>query len=226
MGSLREILTKTQLSIEALYIVVAASVFFLSTRVIRADASHVFAFLVAFVCLYWLHDKSKKEVYPFSMELDVKMQMLGSPRNFHMDANFINLFVDMLDFRIKNPNNFDLAMTAIGNVLQTERDLESLRLDRCVDHYEIARDQAMLALNFIHGLVYSLTNEVHVEKLTGILKRLQQLLERHLVAIVRLCDLTESRKPTRDVNSRFVEDFNGPVASDDSKIHAEFDLYI
>lgn len=208
------ILETSGLPIELIYVLVVSTIFFISTRLVKANSAHVFALILSVFAINFIYQKSQSHISNINSELDVKMELLGNPPYFHMDANLIMLFADLLVYRRLNPNNFDLALQAVSHILKVESDVEKIALTRCVDNYEIARDQAKLSLNLVHGFVHSLTSKTTVVKLVKIIERLQQLLERHLVAITRHCDRLERNKESTDVNSRFIEDFNGPFAND------------
>jgi hypothetical protein len=54
--------------------------------------------------------------------------------------------------------------------------------------------------------------------------RLQELLERHLTAIQKNCEIIENGKKSIDVNSRFIEDAHGPKPYDGASM-GQFDYY-
>ena len=97
-------------------------------------------------------------------------------------------------------------------------------LKRCVDNYDVAYDQRNIAMNLMHGFIYAIDNPVLVVKLKTFLKKLQQLLEKHLLIIQGNCDTLEKDKGGIDVNSRFIEDTYGPKPYDGASM-SQFDYY-
>ena len=122
-----------------------------------------------------------------------------------------------------NENNFDLAIAAVNVVLQLENDTEKA-LQRCVDNYEVAYDKYKAAMNYIHTFSYNLEGQPQlISKLKIVLQKLHELLQKHLNKIQANCQVVEDAKPTRDVNSRFIEDAHGPKPFDPSA--GTFDYY-
>jgi hypothetical protein len=205
------------------YFIIGLVVLFTSTRLIKAGPSHIFSLMLGYLIIVKLREKEKEGNLSFNEKMDYRNELLSAPSHFHLDANLINLFYSIFGWREKNANNFDHAVAAVNNILKIESDTEK-DLERCVDNYEIAFDQSKIALNMIHGFVYTLDHPLLIKKLKKVLVRLQQLLERHLQNIRDNCEITEEKKATRDVNSRFIEDSQGPKPFDGDKM-SQFDYY-
>lgn len=212
-----------ELPSDFIYVVIGLAIVYVSTRVLNAGTGHIFALILGYFLITHLKDIEKKEYITYNQETDYRLELLGAPSHFHLDINLINLFFSIIEWRKKNANNFDNAIKAVNNILKVREDSEKPLL-RCVDNYEIAVDQSKIAMNMIHGLVYSIDHPILSKKLKKVLFRLQQLLERHIVAIEKNCQITESKKKTIDVNSRFIEDSNGPSAYDGARM-SQFDYY-
>jgi hypothetical protein len=189
----------------------------------KAGSSHIFALLAGYIIIQKLQQQEQESFSTFNQEMDYRLDLLGSPSHFHKDTDIINLFFNIYSWRERNENNFDLAIKATNNVLSIEADSEK-PLIRCFDNYDIAYDQAKIAINFVHGFIYSITEPLLVTKLKKVLKRLQQLLERHLVKIRANCEGIELLKDSIDVNSRFIEDSYAPKPYDGATI-SQFDYY-
>lgn len=205
------------------YLLIALAILFISTRVIQAKASHIFAVLLGYLIISKLREKEVTETLNFNQNIDYRNELLSSPSHFHMDVNIINLFFSIFGWRNKNANNYDNAVKAVNNILRLEADTEG-KLERCVDNYEVAFDQSKTALNLIHGFVYTLDHPLLIKKLKKVLARLQQLLQRHLENIRKNCQISEDIKDGRDTNSRFIEDAEGPKPFDGQKM-SQFDYY-
>lgn len=204
------------------YIIVFLLIVFVSTRILRAKSGHIFALLTAWYIIKNLQEKVDRDDTEFHKEMDRKLEKLGNPSHFYMDVNFITLFYSFYGWKNINNDNYASAIKACNNLLKIESDSEK-KLQRCVDNYQIAVSQSKIALNMIHGFIYSVEQKIMVNKLKNILKRLQQLLARHLNKIKENCEQTESEKPNVDVNTGYIQD------SDFAKPHdphvSQFDFY-
>ena len=205
------------------YIGIALGILYTSTRLMKAGASHIFALMVAYGIITRLKEISTNDTLSINEEIDYRLEILGAPSHFHLDTNLINLFFSIYGWRERNPNNFDNAIKAVNNVLKISEDTEHV-LQRCVDNYEIAYDQSKIAMNMIHGFTYSIDQPLLVTKLKKVLIRLHMLLERHIRQIQKNCEITEGKKKSIDVNSRFIEDAHGPKPFDGSSM-TQFDYY-
>lgn len=206
------------------YVSIALAILFLSTRILNAGPAHIFALLLGGLIITHLKQQGANETMTFNTEMDYRNGMLSTPSHFYQDTNLINLFFSIYGWRKLNAYNYDAAIAAANNVLQLEEDSEN-QLERCVDNYEVAYEQSRICLNYVHSFVYSVQQPLLVKKLKAVLARLQQLLERHLVNIQRNCERDELAKPTRDLNSRFIEDAHGPKPYDPYTQVTSFDFY-
>ncbi|KAJ3371233.1 hypothetical protein GGF31_003410 [Allomyces arbusculus] len=133
--------------------------------------------------------------------MEFKLEHLGTPSHFHHDSDLINLFYDLRTWRKLNEYNYDQAIVAVNNILKLESEAANLKTT-CVENYEVARDMAKLALNLVHGFVYSIEHPLIVEKLERVLEKLQEILAGHLHQINLTCQANEAEKG-RDINSKF-----------------------
>jgi hypothetical protein len=205
------------------YTVIGIVIIFVSTKIVKAGPSHIFAIIAIYVIISNLQTIESQSTMDFNEEMDYRLDLLGTPSHFYLDANIINLFYSIYSFRNLNAYNFDNAIKAVNNMLKIEEDASN-GLQRCVDNYEVAYDLKNNAMNLIHGFVYSLYQPLLITKLKRVLRRLQDLLERHLNQIQSYCEQTESKKKNRDVNSRFIEDALGPKPYDAATM-TPFDYY-
>ena len=190
---------------EFVYVIIGMIIFLISTRLSKARSGHIFAVITSYLIIQRLQQQASDSTMSFNEKMDYRLDLLGAPSHFHADTNIINLFYNIYGWRDLNAYNFDNAIKAINNILKIEQD-SNLPLQRCVDNYEVAYEQRSIALNLMHGFIYSLDNPILVSKLKKVLERIQQLLERHLVTIQKNCENIENAKNGIDVNSRFIED--------------------
>lgn len=210
-----------QLPQNYMYAIILLFSLYISTRVIQAKTSHVFGVLLSLLIIYKINNINKSEANDFNNEIDFKYKLIGYPSHFYLDANLINLYFSIYKWKNLNPHNYNESIESVNNILKIE--YESRNLDKCVSTYEIALEQSKNALNMIHGFIYNISHKQLVEKLNNVLKRLQQLLTRHLEVIRINCK--EIEKNTKiNVNSRFIQDHDGPKANDLSA-STQFDLF-
>ena len=144
--------TFSMIPVNFTYVLVALAILVVSTKVLNANPSHIFALLVTAFVVMQMMKRNTTEVVDLNQEMDYRNQLLGTPEFFYLDANIINLFFNIFAWREFNPNNFDLAIIAVNNVLRVEIDSEK-GLQRGVDNYEVAVDYSNDALNLIHGFI-------------------------------------------------------------------------
>jgi len=161
-------------------------VFFVSTRILRAGPSHLFALLVSgALCAFLLrHSSSLKDRYLLDMER--KYEAIGAPGNMHLDARLVQFFFWLRDWRALNPDAFDNAVTATDNLLLIEKDVTTGSA-RCSDEYGVALAMYRAAMNHLHSFVFSLEHPVQVTRLRNALRALQELLLAHVTLIGRTC---------------------------------------
>ena len=135
--------------IELSYIAVAGAIFFVSTRILKAESSHVFALLCCLFLFMVTRDQRTYLDSDFNTRTELRFKTLGSPSHFHFDTNLINLFYGLLSWRALNPDAFDTCLESCNNVLIIQGHVES-GAERCVDSYDIAADQARVALKHLH----------------------------------------------------------------------------
>lgn len=181
---------------------------------IKLKTTHAVGLVISYLVITKLKSESSTQVSTFIDEMELKLSAIGSPSHFFMDTNMIVLFYDILSWRKRNANSFDVAIDAVNNVLKLEE--QSMMLSEfCVEHYEIAREQRTVALNSIYALTYELEHYTLVRnKLRAVLRRLMELLERHLDSIRMNCANAESKKDKPDVLTRYIEDAKGVKAFD------------
>ena len=206
-----------------IYIVLFLSVMYISVNVIKAKAGHIFGIVIASYLIYQINQKNQEEFGNFNKELDSKLELIGNPSNFYIDANFINLYYSIYAWKSLNPSNYTASINAVNNVLQLELDTGK-GLKDCKFNYDVAYTQSRLALNTLNGLNLNIDNKLMFTKLKTVIERLHELLTRHLYIIKSNCDKSESKKSSLDINSRFIQDLDGPKGFDNG-MSEYFDLY-
>lgn len=183
----------------------------------QINLGHVVALVAAYLVIQRLQKDQTKETSSFIDDTKLKWQAIGYPSHFYLDPNFIILFYDILEWRNLNPNNYDVAVKAINNVLKITEESRQLQY-HCVDNYEVAMDQRKLALNMMYGFVHSMDyRKVYQDKLRSVLQRLMVLLERHLDIIRENCknlsDKDVNVKTRYIIDAKTVKAFDPMISS-------------
>lgn len=204
-------------------VIVIVVVLYLCTRVFRIGTGHLLALALIVIILWKFQTDYSTDVTSFNETMEYKLRVIGGPSHFHFDTDLIEIFYNILPWRKLNANNYDSAIEAINNVLIIEEDTGHQR-EYCVNNYEVARDKAKLALNLVHGFIYSIEHQLLKEKLDLVLTRLQVVLEKHLDIIRGNCDRQEVTKGGPNYFTRYIEDAKGVKAFDDSRM-TPFDFF-
>ena len=206
-------------------VLIAISIFYVCTRLVRISHGHIFALLLT--AAWWYRsslssmEKDGTETATFQ-QIDGQIRALGSPKHFYVDTNAVDFFYDYIGWRALNPDNFDRSIEAIDNMLRILLDTEK-PLERCVDHYHIAADFGSLALNLFHGFSHVVDDKVLIAKLKRALSRLEGLVTKYLRQMKHNCAAIERGKGRRDVNWSFVHDSDVPHPYDPTE--TPFNVY-
>lgn len=204
-------------------ILVSVVVLYLCTRVFRVGTGHLLALALIVIILWKFQNDYSTDIMSFNETMEYQLRVIGNPSHFHFDTDLIEIFYNILPWRKLNPNNYDSAIEAINNVLILEEDTGHQQM-YCVNNYEVARDKAKLALNLVHGFIYSIEHPLIKEKLDRVLERLQRILEKHLDIIQGNCDSQEEAKGGPNYFTRYIEDAKTVKAFDDSRM-TPFDFF-
>ena len=215
---------------ELVYVMAAGTIFYVSTSVLRAKTGHIFAILTCLLLFLVMspsgalnvrHPYEEDELDEQNLETERRYKLLGAPTHFHFDTNLINFFYGLLSWRTLNPDAFDTSVEACNNVLALEEQAEK-GLERCVDNYEIAADQARLALDHLHTFVYSISQPVLTSRLSLALSRLSNIMALHLKLIRQSCSLYERDKDSVTVGTRYLQREDHPLPYDYARNQTPF----
>ena len=84
-------------------IVILVFSMFIMTKIIVPNITHVIGVSTAAIIVYFLYRKETTEISTLNEELVVKLRsLIPRPQYFHIDADFINLFYDIKEYRNYN----------------------------------------------------------------------------------------------------------------------------
>lgn len=188
---------------------------FIMTRVIVPNITHVVGVSTAAAIVYYLYQRDNVTVGDLNKELEVKLGTLKpKPHYFHLDADFINLFYDIRDYRKKNVQEHDQALAAADNFLQLVFDVE-LGVADCAENLDVAKGLMFKSLNHLHSMVYSIPIDREVwRKYQTALDRLHLLFKRKLDYIHSVCDKQIKENGLDSLTQIRYNDDNAPRPND------------
>jgi len=195
--------------------IIITSIFFF-TQIQEIKIGHFFAILIATSLIYYLNDRELNDTSTFNQTLMNKLNALGNNYNYlYLDPDMIQLFYSIKDdFGQLNADTYNSALRSVDNLLRIRSDFETVNiLDNSYETFQIAEAQGKAAMNYTHSFIHSISdNKVLYNKHQHLLKRLQLLIQRNLDYMK-----TKLNNEPLSVKSRFVTDYNGPVALDKAK---------
>lgn len=200
-------------NVNALSILVVLVIVFISTRIIKATAAHVFALIACIYVVSRIQEKTTSEREAFFEDLDYRLAQIGSPPHFYMDVNVINFFYDIYLWRAMNPGNYDAAIAAFDQILAIEENSEERAKAKdtssiCARSYNQARSAATLVMNMLHGMIYNVAKPIETKALTPMLERAMRLVWKHLAHIRDNCE--QSRNGDVNVDTVFIDEPGAP----------------
>lgn len=199
---------------------------FIIVRVLKPGYLTVLAVIVAAIIVYYRIDKRKSTLEDINDQLDYKLKSIyPQPQNLHMDANLVNLFYNIKDYRRYNSEAYDNALIAVDNVLKVVSEIE-VGVYHCSENLDVVRDNVYKALNYLAAIIYRIPiPKISALKYQRVMNALHIILRRHIDDIYHRCKLYYSSKPI-DINTKFVTN-NGPRPDDTQKAEysPHYDLY-
>jgi hypothetical protein len=200
---------------------------FLVTRVVRPTWLQLIALVIALIVIYYRVDKRKAVVSDAYDELDYRITTLyPKPENFHMDADLINLFYNIREFRKYHSEGYDESLVAIDNMLKIISEIEAGVVFHCKENLDVIRDLYNKALNHLHSVIYKIppTSLEYHRKHKRAMNALQIILRRHIDDIVQRCRKYYHDRGM-DIDHHEIQN-DGPRPDDTQKAdHSDFDFY-
>jgi hypothetical protein len=170
------------------YLVVFVFVMFVITRIIQPTALQLVALLIALIVIYYRMDKRKTVTANSYDELEYRLKSLyPKPENFQMDADLINLFYNIKDFRNYNSDGYDQSLVACDNMLKLKSEVEA-GVFHCKENLDVIKEEMNKALNHFHTIVYKLPAQLYLmEKHQRSINALHVILRKHIDDVVMMC---------------------------------------
>lgn len=207
------------------YLVIIIVVLFLATRFIRPTALQIIGLIVALIVIYYRVDKRKTIISDTYGELEYRLKTLyPKPENFHMDADLINIYYNMRNFRKYNSEGYDESLVAVDNLLKLESEIEAGAF-HCKENLDVMKDLLNKALNQFHSIIFKLPEQVYLmRKHKRALNALHILLRRHIDDVVRKCNKYYKKRGV-DINYHEIQN-SGPRPDDTQRTDkTSFDFY-
>jgi hypothetical protein len=170
------------------YAVVVVAVFFIVTRIVRPTAMQLVAAVLAAIIVFYRVDRRNTTTERAYTELEYRLKELyPKPENFHMDADILNFYYNMKDFRKYHSEGYDESLVAVDNMLKIISEMEA-GVYHCKDNLDIVKDQMNKALNHFQAIIFKLPSDVEVQRRhKRALNALHIVLRRHVDDMVKLC---------------------------------------
>lgn len=207
------------------YLVVLVFVMFVVTRIIQPTSLQLIAFVIALFVIYYRMDKRSSTISTAYDELEYRLKTLHpKPENFQMDADLINIFYNMREFRKYHSDGYDQSLVAVDNMLKLVSEVEA-GVYHCKDNLDIIKDQMNKALNHFHAILYKLPDQIYfMRKHKRALNALHVILRRHVDDVSRKCKEFYDKRPM-DIDYHPI--YNSGPRPDDSQNEerSNFDFY-
>lgn len=207
------------------YGIILIVVTFLITRIIRPTMLQIIALIVGTMIVYYRIDKRKTVVSNEYDELETRLKSLyPKPENFHMDADLINIFYNMRDFRKYHSEGYDGSLVAIDNLLKIKSEVEA-GVFHCAHNLDVVKDQMNKAMNHFHSIIYKLPVQLYLmQKHKRALNALHIILRRHVDDVTRICKQTQKKRGIDIDYHQIIND--GPRPDDTQRDEkSNFDFY-
>lgn len=159
---------------------------FISTRIVHISLGHILTFMIAVLLFWYINFQETSKQFNSNEELDSKLKVIGNPSHFYYDVNLIEFFYSIRYLQKRRPDDYAQLVGVTNTILKIEKELNNLT-EQYVEEYEIALEKAKIAMNILHGFVFDLNNPYEVEDHIANLTRYQQLIQRHLEEMKKIC---------------------------------------
>ncbi len=225
--TLYDVLQKIQPNQFVEYGIILVFVMFLVTRVIQPSALQLIGLIIGLIVIYYRHDKDTLIINDTYGELYYRMKTLyPKPANFHMDADLINLYFNIREFRKYHSEGYDESLVAVDNMLKIISEIEADVTYHCKENIDIIRDFYNKALNHMHSVIYKIppTSLEYHRKHKRAINALQIILRRHIDDVVQRCKKLYNDRGI-DINWHDIQN-DGPRPDDSQKAErSDFDFY-
>jgi len=171
------------------YAVVVVFVMFVMTRIIQPTWLQLVALAIGLLFVFYRADRRRSTTDMAYSELKLRLKELyPKPENFHMDADILNFYYNMKDFRKIHSEGYDESLVACDNMLKIISEMEG-GVYNCKENLDIVKDQMNKALNHFQTIIFKLPSDINYQRRhKRALNALQVMLRRHVDNMVMLCN--------------------------------------
>lgn len=157
----------------------------------------VIALIAGMIVFYFLNDKQKTKLSSYNEELEYRLKVIRpQPQHFYTDPDVINIFYNIREFRVYNPDAYGKAVQAADIILGLHEDV-NLGTKDCSWDIQEAKRQLKLCLNNLHSMIYKMPNAPRIyekyrpdpvmKKYKDMLKTIHIVLRRHIDDMYNRC---------------------------------------
>lgn len=171
-------------------------VMFLMTRVIRPTWLQLVSLVIGILFIFYRTDKRISTTDRAYTELEFRLKELHpKPENFHIDADILNFYYNMKDFRKYHPDGYDESLVATDNMLKIVTEMEG-GVFNCAENLDIVREQMNKAMNHFQTIIFGLPNDLMImRRHKRALNALHIILRRHVDRMVVICQQQSGGSP-------------------------------
>lgn len=198
-------------STELFKYIVIVQIFILIFGRIPIKLNHTIGLIFGIIVAYFLNEKSNSQSMTEMKELEIKMERIEPrPSYFYVDANMIELFFNMLDFKKYNDSAYEKAVKNTDVFLKLMVDIEIGSVN-CKQDIDVAKDMSKHALNHLHSIIHRLPSNEGLElKLKNSIRTLQIYFKRHLEHMIDICNKKVEKDGYNIYNQKIYKDHPSP----------------
>ena len=195
------------------YGVLIVFVMFLVTRIVQPTWLQLVALGIALIFVFYRTDRKRSTTDRAYTELKLRLQELyPKPENFHMDADILNFYYNMKDFRKFHSEGYDESLVAVDNMLKLISELEG-GVYHCKENLDIVKDEMNKAMNHFQTIIFKLPSDIiYQRRHKRALDALHVMLRRPIDNMVKLCNKQYASGPKESelvaINSKGAEFYN------------------
>lgn len=166
--------------------VMIITMFFFSFFDIRLNV--ILAVFVAFLVIFYLHDKTRTTIDTMDEQHRIKMDVLKPESDeIYKYRDVADFFFSISDFYVFNPPTFEDAIDNTDKFFKFYDDIKK-GIINCEQAFEIAANKKQNAINAVHAIIYGApTSKIVNEKLINSHRRLDKILQGYLDELYDIC---------------------------------------
>ena len=141
-------------------------VFYNALSFLNITPTNFIVFLVSLFLIYLYYDKDRNINLTEMQMIEIKLNSIKpEPKYFYLDVGIIEVFSSIQGLREYNVNTYDEIIYHVDDFLKLYYEVFNNEMKSYHKTYDILKDLKLKILNDMHSLVFSLDNELLLDKL-------------------------------------------------------------